>query len=49
MRPDPHELDWVAVRPAPHRSILPLAVDLGRGEREVLLLAVEHPLAGKTR
>ncbi len=42
MVPNPHELDWVEVRSAPHRSILPLAVDLGRGEREVLSLAVEH-------
>jgi len=40
--PDLGKLDWVQVLPAPHRRILPLAVDLGRGEREVLALAMER-------
>lgn len=43
--PDPHDLDWIKILPAPHRNILPLAVDLGRGEREVLSLATEQPNA----
>ena len=37
--PDLELLDWVRVRAAPHLDILPLAADLGRGEREVLSLA----------
>jgi predicted nucleic acid-binding protein len=41
--PDLDRLDWVRVRSAPHLEILPLATDLGQGEREVLSLA-----AGRT-
>jgi hypothetical protein len=33
-------LDWVRIRMAPHLGILPLATDLGQGEREVFSLAV---------
>ncbi len=40
--PDPDNLDWILILPAPHRGILPLAVDLGQGEREVLSLALER-------
>lgn len=38
--PDLENLSWIQIRPAPHLGILPLAADLGRGEREVLSLAV---------
>lgn len=41
--PDLHTLSWLHIQPAPHLPILPLAADLGRGERETLALAVEHP------
>ncbi len=37
--PDLDRLDWVRIRTAPHLDILPLAADLGQGEREVLSLA----------
>lgn len=37
------ELDWVAVRPIDQSSLLRLVTDLGRGEREVLALALEMP------
>ena len=43
MLPDLARLDWARVRAAPHLDILPLAADLGQGEREVLSLA-----AGRT-
>ena len=41
--PDLAELDWIHILRAPHLGVLPLAVDLGRGEREVLALGVERP------
>lgn len=37
--PNLDRLDWVRVRTAPNLDILPLAADLGQGEREVLSLA----------
>lgn len=40
--PDLRALDWIEIRPAPHLGILPLAVNLGQGEREVLSLAAER-------
>ena len=40
--PDLGRLDWVRLRTAPHLGILPLAADLGQGEREVLSLAVSR-------
>ena len=36
-------LDWVQIEPVPHRRILLLATDLGKGEREVLSLVVDRP------
>lgn len=41
----PHleSLEWIRIVPAPHQRILPLAVDLGRGERDVLALCSERP------
>ncbi len=41
--PNLEGLDWVQVRKAPHLSVLPLATDLGLGEREVQSLATERP------
>jgi predicted nucleic acid-binding protein len=38
--PDLEGLTWIEIQPAPHLGILPLAADLGPGEREVLSLAV---------
>lgn len=43
--PDPSELDWLTVcRPA-SAAALPLITDLGPGETEVLMLALELPQA----
>lgn len=41
--PETESLDWIETVEAPHLEILPLAVDLGAGEREVLALAVSRP------
>lgn len=41
--PDPATLDWLRITPVPHRRVLLLAADLGKGEREVLSLAAERP------
>lgn len=43
--PDLATLDWLQIVPVPHRRILHLASDLGKGEREVLSLAVDRPEA----
>ena len=40
--PDLSTYHWIQIQEAPHQSILPLATDLGQGEREVLSLAVSH-------
>jgi predicted nucleic acid-binding protein len=41
--PDPSELDWLAVRRPASAAALPLVTDLGPGETEVLMLALELP------
>lgn len=41
--PDINALDWMRVEGAPGQSLLPLAADLGAGEREVLALAASIP------
>lgn len=41
--PDPAELPWIQIRRVAHGSLLPLAADLGPGEREVLALTAETP------
>jgi predicted nucleic acid-binding protein len=43
--PDVTELDWVSVRHPLSAAALPLVTDLGPGEAEVLLLALELPEA----
>lgn len=40
--PNLDQLSWVQILPAPHLRVLPLAADLGQGEREVLSLASER-------
>jgi predicted nucleic acid-binding protein len=39
--PDPSTLDWVGIRRPTSESALPLITDLGEGETEVLMLALE--------
>jgi predicted nucleic acid-binding protein len=39
--PDPTALSWMTVRAVRNRALLPLAADLGKGEREVLAAAKE--------
>jgi predicted nucleic acid-binding protein len=41
--PDVAELDWVSVRRPVSAAALPLVTDLGPGEPEVLMLALELP------
>ncbi len=41
--PDLETTDWILIQPAPHRVVLPLVVDLGRGESEVLAMAADRP------
>jgi predicted nucleic acid-binding protein len=41
--PDPSDLPWVEIRPVRQRTILPMVVDLGEGERETLALGIESP------
>ena len=41
--PDPTVLEWITVRPPAGTVVLPLVMDLGPGEREVLALALESP------
>ena len=41
--PDLRAFGWIEIVEAPHLEILPLVVDLGPGEREVLSLAVSRP------
>ena len=43
--PDLGDLNWITVQPDPHLDILPFAVDLGQGEREVLSLTAIRPNA----
>jgi predicted nucleic acid-binding protein len=43
--PDPSELDWLVVRRPASAAALPLITDLGPGETEVLMLALELPEA----
>ena len=38
--PDVDRLDWIRIKAAPHQQVLPMAADLGQGEREVLSLAI---------
>jgi len=40
--PDPAQLPWLAVQNVSGAAVLPLAWDLGSGEREALALALEH-------
>jgi len=39
--PDPTVLEWITVRPPASTAVLPLGMDLGPGETEVLALALE--------
>jgi predicted nucleic acid-binding protein len=39
--PDPTVLEWITVRPPASTAVLPLVMDLGPGETEVLALALE--------
>lgn len=41
--PDLHKLDWVSVRTPQSHTVVPLVTDLGPGETEVLMLALETP------
>jgi predicted nucleic acid-binding protein len=41
--PDPTELDWLTIRRPASAAALPLVTDLGPGETEVLMLALELP------
>jgi predicted nucleic acid-binding protein len=41
--PDLTALGWVRIEAVPHRRILLLATDLGKGEREVLSLVADRP------
>ncbi len=41
--PKVKEIDWLSVQRPKSSSVLPLVTDLGRGEREVLTLALEQP------
>lgn len=41
--PELDAVDWIQIVSAPSRRILPMVVDLGLGEREVLALAAERP------
>lgn len=41
--PDPSALHWMTIQPPASLSALPLATDLGLGEREVLALGLETP------
>lgn len=41
--PDPADFAWITVASVRGAAVLPLAWDLGRGEREVLALALEQP------
>lgn len=41
--PDPRVLPWASVRAVRNAGLLPLAVDLGQGEREVLAITQESP------
>jgi predicted nucleic acid-binding protein len=43
--PDPTRLEWVSIRRPTSVAALPLITDLGPGEAEVLLLALESPEA----
>ncbi len=43
--PDPEALAWVNVHPPVSTPALPLVTDLGPGETEVLMLALESPQA----
>jgi predicted nucleic acid-binding protein len=41
--PEPAKLDWMTVRRPRSETALPLITDLGKGEAEVLMLALEMP------
>jgi len=41
--PDPHDLPWITVRAPISVPALPLITDLGPGETQVLMLALESP------
>jgi len=41
--PNPGTVPWIAIVQVERKQILPLATDLGPGEREVLALGVERP------
>lgn len=41
--PDPTAIDWITIQPPASLLALPLATDLGAGEREVLALGLETP------
>jgi len=43
--PDVMALDWITVRQPTSEAALPLVTDLGPGETEVLMLALESPEA----
>ncbi|BFU91509.1 MAG: hypothetical protein NTAFB01_26960 [Nitrospira sp.] len=41
--PDPTAIDWITIQPPAGLLALPLATNLGPGEREVLALGLEAP------
>jgi len=41
--PNLHQLQWVEVRPVVAAAVLPVIVDLGPGESEVIALGIENP------
>ena len=43
--PDIEKLDWISIHPPVSIQALPLVTDLGPGETEVLMLALEQPEA----
>lgn len=41
--PEVETIEWIEISTSRHLEALPLAVDLGKGEREVLALGLEQP------
>lgn len=41
--PRPEELPWLEIQESVNRALLPMVIDLGRGEAEAIALALEDP------
>lgn len=41
--PDPLQIAWIRIIPVQAKALMPRAIDLGAGEKEVIGLALEHP------